>query len=75
MSEIESNDSAQPIERTVKGKLSGRASMVVPPNIRLATVEENQAAASLKAWQEGQRERELEKELERLDAELAAFKK
>jgi hypothetical protein len=78
MSEIESNDNDLPmIERAIQGKKSGRANMVVPPHIRLKDQSEgkDQALESLKAWQDLQREKELEKELERLDAELAALKK
>lgn len=78
MSQIEQNDNDLPmIERAVQGKLSGRKSMIVPPHIRLKDQGEgkNPALESLAAWQDSQLEKELEKELERLDAELATFKK
>jgi hypothetical protein len=78
MSQIEQNDNNLPmIERAVQGKKSGRANMVVPPHIRLKDQSEGKdpALESLEAWKDSQREKELEKELERLDTELAAFKK
>jgi hypothetical protein len=73
---IEQNDNNLPqIERAIQGKKSGRTNMIVPPHIRLAAVvEENQAAASLAAWRL-EREKELEMQLQKLDAELATFKK
>ncbi len=75
--QIEQNDNAPQIERAVIGKLSGRTSMKVPPHIRLKDqgTGKDQAAESLKAWQDAQRERELEKRLEELDAQILTFKK
>ena len=78
MSQIEQNDNNLPqIERAIRGKKSGRANMVVPPHIRFKDQSEgkDQALESLKAWKDSQREKQLEKELERLDIELATFKK
>jgi len=78
MSQIEQNDNNLPmVERAVKGKKSGRSNMVVPPHIRLKEDQsdgKDQALESLAAWRL-EREKELEKELERLDADLATFKK
>jgi hypothetical protein len=74
---IEQNDNNLPqIERAVQGKKSGRSNMVVPPHIRLKDQSEgkDQALESLAAWRL-EREKELEKELQKLDAELATFKK
>jgi len=75
---IEQNDNNLPmIERAVQGKKSGRANMVVPPHIRLKDQSEgkDQALESLKAWQDSQREKELEERLKELDEELEALKK
>jgi len=75
---IEQNDNDLPmIERAIQGKKSGRANMVVPPHIRLKDQSEgkDQALESLKAWQDSQREKELEERLKELDEELEALKK
>ena len=74
---IETNDKAPQIERAVHGKLSGRANMKTPPHIRLKDQSEgkDQALESLAAWQDLQKEKELEMQLQKLDAELAALKK
>ena len=78
MSQIEQNDNNLPqIERAIRGKKSGRANMVVPPHIRFKDQSEgkDQALESLAAWQDLQKEKELEMQLQKLDAELATFKK
>ena len=77
MTEIEKNDNNLPqVERAIQGKKSGRSNMIVPPHIRLKDQSEgkDQALESLAAWQDLQREKALEMQLQKLDAELAAFK-
>jgi len=72
MQGIETNDNAPQIERAVQGKLSNRNTMKVPAHIRLKDQGEgkNQAAESLAAWKDLQREKELEARLKELDTFL-----
>ncbi len=73
---LEYKTTTSELEKAIPGKLSGRGSIKVPGHIRRTEPEapKDQASASYEAWKDA-REKELQKRLEELDAQILTFKK